>query len=145
VQGLQAGESPSGLPSGSPGELSGETPQTKPEQSELVAGITRNLKQRSLTSPAGDNALEKIQRLQEVHPLHDYSVNGKKYIARIFMVLGRRAIRDSDPELAQQRLQKAIQFDPQVVRQSALRDAIAAATDNSEDALVEEATDSRNW
>ena len=53
------------------------------EQAELVEGITLDLKRRSLTRPIGNNASEKILRLKEIHPKHDYSVNGNKYIARI--------------------------------------------------------------
>lgn len=95
------------------------------EQAELVAQITRNLKRRRLTRPAGDNAFEQIQRLQSLHPSHDYSVNGTKYIARILMVLGRRAMRGGDPVLAEARLQQAVKFDPSVSRQDELRRGIA--------------------
>lgn len=97
------------------------------EQAELVTQITRNLKRRRLTRPAGDNAFEQIQRLKKIHPLHDYSVNGNRYIARIFMVLGRRALRKGDTTLANLRLQKAREFDPQVERQAELKQGIANA------------------
>ncbi len=101
------------------------------EQADLVAQITRNLKRRRLTRPIGDNALEQIQRLQVIHPLHDYSVNGSRYIARIMMVLGRRALRNGDPKLADYRLQQALKFDPSVSRQAELAQGIARLNNNS--------------
>jgi len=97
------------------------------EQATLVAGITRDLKRRNLTRPQGNNAFEKIQRLREIHPNHDYSVNGKKYIARILMLLGRQALRRGDLELASRYMLKAPKFDPRVSRQAELKGAIAQA------------------
>lgn len=101
------------------------------EQTALVADITLNLKRRRLTRPAGDNAFEQIQRLQAIHPLHDYSVNGTKYIARILMVLGRSALRKGDAVLASERLQKAVQFDSKVERQAELKEGIASLNADS--------------
>ena len=106
------------------------------EQAALVAGITRDLKRRSLTRPRGNNALQKIQRLQEIHPDHDYSVNGKKYIARIFMVLGRQALRRGELELASRYMLKAPTFDPRVARQAQLKAAISEAARARETARV---------
>ena len=70
------------------------------EEAELVAGITRDLKRRSLTRPTGNNAYEKILKLRDIHPQHDYAVNGEKYIARILMLLGRQAVRRGDLDLS---------------------------------------------
>ncbi len=97
------------------------------EQADLVAGITRDLKRRSLTRPVGNNAFEKILRLQEIHPNHDYSVNGKKYIARILMLLGRQALRRGDLELASRYMLKAPKYDSRVGRQAELKAAISEA------------------
>ncbi len=96
------------------------------EQEALVNGITRDLKRRSLTRPSGNNAHEKILRLREIHPNHDYSVNGEKYIARILVLLGRQAVRRGELELASRHLLKALKFDPKVKRQSQLKKAIAS-------------------
>ncbi len=112
------------------------------EQAALVAQITLNLKRRNLTRPRGNNANEQIQRLKELHPLHDYSVNGSKYIARIMMVLGRKSLREGNLALATQRLQQAIEFDPQVKRQSELKAGIATAEQNgsADDTPADEST-----
>ena len=113
------------------------------EQAALVAGITRDLKRRSLTRPIGNNASEKILRLQQIHPNHDYSVNGKKYIARIFMLLGRQALRRGDLELASRYMLMAPKFHPRVGRQAQLKAAISEAARTRETARVtKEQTDS---
>ena len=97
------------------------------EQEQLVAGITSDLRRRSLTRPSGNNAFEKIVKLREIHPLHDYSVNGEKYIARILILLGRQAAERGDLDLASRHLLKAIKFDPGVRRQEELKKTIAVA------------------
>jgi len=97
------------------------------EQAELVAKITRNIKLRKLTLPVGDNALEQIQRLKEIHPLHDYSVNGTAYVAQTFIRLSRSALRNGDTKLANRRFQKAIKIDPQVENQDEVRRGLANA------------------
>ncbi len=107
------------------------------EQRALVDQITRNLKRRRLTRPAGDNALVQIQQLQAIHPLHDYSVNGHRYLSRIFMVLGRSALRNGDPVLAEQRLQNAVRFDPRVARQQELKAGIAKARSSTDTASTD--------
>ena len=101
------------------------------EQAELVEGITLDLKRRSLTRPIGNNASEKILRLKEIHPKHDYSVNGNKYIARILMLLGRQALRRGDLELASRYMLKAPKYDPRVERQAQLKSAISEAARNA--------------
>ena len=103
----------------------GTTETFTEEQVQLVAGITRDLKRRSLTRPRGNNAFEKILQLREIHPSHDYAINGEKYIARIFILLGRQAVKRGDLDLASRYLLNGIKFDPNVRRQSELKKAIA--------------------
>lgn len=105
----------------------GTTDTFTEEQAQLVSGITRDLKRRSLTRPSGNNAFEKILRLREIHPSHDYSINGEKYIARILILLGRQAVKRGDLDLASRHLIKGIKFDPKVRRQAELKKAIADA------------------
>jgi len=97
------------------------------EQELLVAGITRDLRRRSLTRPAGNNAFEKIRQLKEIHPQHDYAVNGEKYIARILILLGRQAVARGDLDLASRHMLKALKFDPRVPKQAQLKTSIAVA------------------
>jgi len=116
------------------------------EQASLVDGITRDLERRSLTLPVGNNASEKIQRLREIHPNHDYSVNGNKYVARIFMLLARQALQRGDLDLASRYMVKAPNFDPGVSGQVPLRAAIAeaartAARTRETERVVKEQTD----
>ena len=107
--------------------VEGTTDTFTEEQATLVDGITRNLKRRRLTRPQNDNAYSKILRLKEIHPQHDYSINGTKYIARIMVRMGRQSVKRGDLELASMRLLSALKYDPNVPRQSQLRSAIATA------------------
>lgn len=59
----------------------------------LVNSITADLKARRLTRPAGNNALTKITRLKELAPAHDYSINGRRYVARIYLSLARNDLK----------------------------------------------------
>lgn len=96
-------------------------------QRQLADGITADLKARRLMRPKGNNALQKIRELRELLPSHDYSVNGEHYIARVYMVLGRAAVRKGNLDLAQKRLNSALRLDKKINGQQALRDAIADA------------------
>ena len=98
------------------------------EQEQLVNGITRNLKYRNLTRPPGNNAAERIVRLRELHPWHDYSVNGEKYIARILILMGRQSVRRGDLKTASRHLLNALKFDPKASRQQQLKSMIAKAS-----------------
>ncbi len=114
------------------------------EQAALVAGITRDLKRRSLTRPLGNNAHEKIVRLREIQPNHDYAVNGEKYIARILVLLGRQAVKRGDLNLASKHLLKALKFDPKVRRQAELKKAIADGARKRETKLQTDQQKSEN-
>jgi len=104
------------------------------EQETLVNGITADLKARRLMRPKGNNALQKIRELRQILPTHDYSVNGEKYISRVYMVLGRAAIKKGQTDIAEQRLKSAIRLDNEVKGQQALRESISTATSNPVDA-----------
>lgn len=102
--------------------------ETYTEAQRLLAdGITADLKARRLMRPKGNNALQKVRELRVLLPTHDYSVNGERYIARVYMVLGRAAIKSGNPVIAQQRLNSAVKLDKRVKGQQALQVAIAAA------------------
>ena len=101
------------------------------EQKALVDGITADLKARRLMRPKGNNALQKIRELREILPTHDYSVNGETYISRVYMVLGRAAIKNGQTDLALQRLQSAVRLNKNVKGQQALQEAIVDATERS--------------
>ncbi len=103
------------------------------EQKTLVDGITADLKSRRLMRPVGNNALNKINRLKSILPTHDYAVNGEKYIARIYMVLARAALKNGQIDLAGRRLNSAIKIDDRVDGQTGLKAAIVAASEKSGD------------
>ena len=105
------------------------------EQEHLVSGITRNLKYRNLTRPPGKNAAEKIIRLRELHPWHDYSVNGEKYIARILILMGQQSVGRGDLKTASRHLLTALKFDPKVNKQQQLKSSIAKASRERESQL----------
>jgi len=110
------------------------------EQQDLVDGISRNLKYRNLTRPPGNNAFDKILRLRDIHPKHDYAVNGEKYIARIFILLGRKAVQEGKLDLASTYMLKGLKFDPKVKRQDELKRSIAkAARERQTKATIEQA------
>ena len=86
--------------------------------------------------PKGNNALQKIRELREILPTHDYSVNGETYISRVYMVLGRAAIKNGQTDLALQRLQSAVRLNKNVKGQQALQEAIADATKRAGEGLT---------
>lgn len=114
-----------------PPEISTET--FTGEQETLVDGITADLKARRLMRPKGNNALQKIRELRQILPTHDYSVNGENYISRVYMVLGRAAIKNGQTDIALQRLKSAVRLNKNVKGQQALQEAISAATHKPDD------------
>jgi formylglycine-generating enzyme required for sulfatase activity len=80
------------------------------EQDRLVERITENLFNRQLASPAGNNALENIEKLKALQPYHDYSVNGTKYVARIYVLLGTAALEAGDTNKAESYLNSALEL-----------------------------------
>ena len=96
----------------------------------LADGITADLKARRLMRPKGNNALQKVRELRVLLPTHDYSVNGERYIARVYMVLGRAAVKSGKLPVARQRLSSAVRLDKNVKGQQALRSAIDKASGN---------------
>lgn len=121
---LNAGEQNSAARLSEP-EISTET--YTEAQRILADGISSDLKARRLMRPKGNNALQKVRELRVLLPTHDYSVNGERYIARVYMVLGRAAVKGSNLDVARQRLNSALRLDKRVKGQQALKDAIAAA------------------
>ena len=98
---------------------------------QLIDGITADLKARRLMRPRGNNALNKVRQLRELQPDHDYAINGERYIARVYMVLGRRAMKLNDVALAEQRLKSALRLDKQVPGKQALIEQIITAQKHS--------------
>lgn len=92
----------------------------------LIDGITADLKARRLMRPKGNNALNKVRDLRKQLPTHDYAINGERYIARVYMVLGRAAVKNGRSDIAQQRLRSALKLDKNVAGQVKLQKAIAA-------------------
>lgn len=78
---------------GSVAESTASVSESEFEVDRLVNDITADLKARRLTKPAGNNALTKINRLKKVAPAHDYSINGRRYVARIYLSLARNDLR----------------------------------------------------
>ncbi len=97
------------------------------EQQLLIDGITADLNARRLMRPQGNNALNKVRRLKQIMPAHDYAINGERYIARVYMVLGRRAMKNKDIALAEKRLNSALKLDKKVPGKQALIEQILAA------------------
>jgi len=64
-----------------------------PEPQALIDGITADLKARRLMRPQGNNALNKVRRLREIMPDHDYALNGERYIVQVYMRLVRSALK----------------------------------------------------
>ena len=78
----------------------------------LVDSITTDLKARRLTKPVGNNALEKILRLKDIAPDHDYAINGVRYVARIYLSMARADLRNNRPDRAKARLGTAFEVLP---------------------------------
>ena len=78
----------------------------------LVDSITTDLKARRLTKPVGNNALEKILRLKDIAPDHDYAINGVRYVARIYLSMARADLRNNRPDRARARLGTAFEVLP---------------------------------
>lgn len=97
------------------------------EQQRLIEGISADLKSRRLMRPRGNNALNKVRRLREIMPDHDFSLNGERYIAKAYVALARRAMKLGETELAEQRLKSALKLDKQVPGKQALIEQIVAA------------------
>ncbi len=93
----------------------------------LVAGITVDMKSRRLMRPRGNNALNKVRRLRQIAPDHDYSLNGERYIARVYLSLARSAIKLGDISLAEQRLKSALKLDKRVEGKQQVIESIVAA------------------
>lgn len=55
----------------------------------LADAITADLKARRLTRPRGNNALERIERMETLAPDHDYAINGRQYIVNIYAGIAR--------------------------------------------------------
>ena len=106
---------------------SAEAPAVPDTVDSLVNGITADLKSRRLMRPRGNNALNKVRRLRQIAPDHDYSLNGERYIARVYLVLARRAVKNGDIDLAEQRLNSALKLDKQVPGKQAVIESIVAA------------------
>lgn len=98
-----------------------------PEQKALADGITADLKERRLKRPAGRNALEKIQQLKILQPYHDYSVNGERYVAKIYLTLSRRALKSGNTELAERYLGDAVDLDSKATGRTKLQADIVKA------------------
>ncbi len=101
-----------------------------PEQVLLVDRITKHLFNRRLTSPQGENALEDINSLQALQPYHDYSVNGKKYIARIYLQLAASALKNKNFDLAESNVAESLK----------LYDKLTAATELATDIKLARST-----
>ncbi len=95
--------------------------------SDLIEGITADLKSRRLMRPRGNNALNKVRRLRQIQPDHDYALNGERYIAKVYLVLARRALKLGDVAMAEQRLNAALKLDKNVPGKQALIESIVAA------------------
>ncbi len=94
----------------------------------LVDGITTDLKVRRLTKPVGNNALEKIRRLQQLAPEHDYAVNGYRYVARIYLSIARNELKNNRVERAIARLDAATDVDPSLPGLAAVAQQIKSIT-----------------
>ena len=97
------------------------------EASALIEGISADLKSRRLMRPRGNNALNKVRRLRQIQPDHDYALNGERYIAKAYLVLARRALKLGDIAMAEQRLNSALKLDKQVPGKQDVIEGIVAA------------------
>ncbi|OED42323.1 hypothetical protein AB833_06625 [Chromatiales bacterium (ex Bugula neritina AB1)] len=122
---LQPAKKNAGITQANDTELSTRTYTA--EQKALADGITADLKERRLKKPDDNNAFNKIQKLKVLQPYHDYSVNGERYIAKIYISLSRTALKRGDSALAQRYLSTAVELDPQVTGKDELNSEIAKA------------------
>lgn len=108
-----------------------------PSESEaLVNAITADLAARRLTKPAGDNALQKIDELKTIDPAHDYSINGRRYVARIYLSMARKDLENNRLERAGIRLEEAAGVFPTLKGLPAMRQRLDAARDDSDNATT---------
>ena len=115
----------------------------------LVNAITADLKARRLTKPDGDNALQKIDELRAIDPAHDYSINGRRYIARIYLSMARNDLENNRLDRAGIRLEEAVGVLPTLKGLAAVRQrlndaqgggaTVATATQESEPSVTDSA------
>jgi len=96
------------------------------EEDQLVSQITADLKARRLTRPPGDNALEKVLALKKINPTHDYSINGERYVARIYLSMARDDLKRDRVKRAGKRLDSAAEVYPQLNGLQAVAETIKA-------------------
>lgn len=82
------------------------------EQERLVQGIEADLKALRLTTPEGNNALEKWETLKATYPDHPYVEKTPKKISQRYLWLTTRAIDKEDVIQAEQFLGLAKRFSP---------------------------------
>lgn len=117
---------------------------------QLSDDITTDLQSRRLTRPAGNNALEKILVMQRVSPNHDYSVNGERYVARIYLSMARVDVKRNRVTRARERYEAAAGIYPALEGLEQVADSIEAlslqpatparASENSEVSTASDAT-----
>lgn len=106
------------------GSFDAKTVEESSEVKQLAAGILEDLKQRKLTEPRGDNALEKVQRMKAIAPDHDYAINGDSYVARVYASLGNSARKRGEIDRANRYLEMAMQIDRKAKGVEALQVAL---------------------
>ena len=96
----------------SPAAVETQPQQPPVDKNTLINGITADLKARRLARPDGNNALQKIDQLRQLDPTHDYSINGYRYVARLYTGIGRWRLQQGNRAAAKRALINAWEIDP---------------------------------
>ena len=106
-------------------------PQPTPQSDEvkrLLAKAAAQIQAKSLTTPAGDNALESLQRALALEPAQPDTLEavfrGRERIAEVYLDLADQALRRSDQQRARQLLDRATSVDPEHLGIAALKERL---------------------
>lgn len=91
----------------------------------LISNAAMDVKAFRLTSPAGNNAVEKYRKILELKPDHPAAVEGIKQVAEKYMDLARSALRKGQIGKAENQLRQAQSLHPKVIGLEDIRKQIA--------------------
>ena len=94
---------------------------------ELIANAEQDVKAFRLTSPVGNNAVEKYKEILELEPDHPAALEGIEVVAVKYMELARSALTKGQPDKADAHLEKARYLFPAITGARDLQENIALA------------------